>query len=291
MKLALGAKPPRPGAVKLAFRDYINTSVLATPPASFGHDRLVGPNWGALANAQTPDCPNPVGDCAIADALHQHLLWNTETGVDIPLSDECALENYAAVTGYTPMDTSGNPWPPGENPTDQGTDVPELLKHRLTKGLVDAAGNIHKIGAAVALEPGDWEALIYAMYYFDGVTLGIAMSEDWMAAFSAHDYVWDAVPYPNIAGGHAITGVAFHDQLARIITWGTDEVGVTENGYRQASNQTFAVFSEERLKNGIDINGIDEEKLVADLPLLQDITTRLGDHDEPYPYPNPFHEG
>ena len=260
MNLKLGKLPARPGAVKLKFGDYANTSVLATPPTSFGHDRLVG-EWGILANDQ-------VGDCAIADALHQTLLWNLEAGVAIPLDDDCAIANYSAVTGYNPADPS----------SDQGTDVPTLVQYRLNNGLVDAGGNIHKIAAAVALEPGDWEQLIYALYYFDGVTLGVAMYQQWMNKFtrtaaSGNVVVWDEVKTPKVIGGHAITGVAFHDDLARIITWGTDIVGVTETGYSQASDETYAFLTEEKLNNGVDLNGLDAEKLKADLPLLQDITT------------------
>src|ERR1700757_5533476 len=105
MPLMFGKKPARPGAVKLHFRHYVNTSVLATPPNTFGHDKLVGNQWGMLANDQ-------LGDCAIADALHQHLLWNMEHGVTIPLTDACAIQNYSNVTGYIPGDAA----------SDQGTD-------------------------------------------------------------------------------------------------------------------------------------------------------------------------
>jgi hypothetical protein len=254
-QLPLGKAPARPGAVKLQFGDYVNTSVLAAPPESFGHDQLVGA-WPMLANDQ-------VGDCAIADALHQHQLWNNEHGIAIPLNDTCAIQNYSVVTGYD-----------GTPDTDQGTDVPELIKFRMNTGLIDAANNVHKIGAAVALEPGNWEQLIYAMYYFDGVTLGVTMCQQWMTAFQKGGdslVVWEAVKTPKAIGGHAITGVAFHDNLARPISWGSDNIGLTEQGYAQASDETYAFFSAERIANGVDINGIDAEKLQADLPLLQDV--------------------
>jgi len=251
--LKLGKLPARPGAVKLKFGDYVNTDTLATPPAEFGHDNLVG-DWGILANDR-------VGDCAIADALHQHLLWNAEAGKAIPLSDAVAIKNYSLVTGYDPNDPS----------TDGGTDVPSLIHYRYTHGLVDGAGHRHKIGAALELEPGNFEQLTYAMYYFDGVTLGVKMSQQWMDAFQNHDYVWDKVSRPKIIGGHAITGVAMHGGNARIITWGTDAVGVTPAGYEQACDEAYAFFTPEKLKNGLDINGIDGDKLLADLQLLNNV--------------------
>jgi hypothetical protein len=249
----LGKLPARPGAVKLKFSTYVDTDVLAEPPAEFGHDNLVG-DWGILANDR-------VGCCAISDSLHQHLLWNAEVGKAIPLSDAVAIKNYSAVTGYDPADPS----------TDQGTAVPELIHYRYTKGLIDGGGKRHKIGAALELEPGNWEQLRYAMYYFDGVTLGIQMSKQWMDAFQNGEYVWDKVSRPKIIGGHAITGVAVHGGNARIITWGTDVVGVTQAGYEQFSDETYAFFGEEKLNNGVDINGFDKEKLLADLHLLNDI--------------------
>jgi hypothetical protein len=249
----LGKLPARPGAVKLKFSNYVDTNVLPAPPAQFGHDNLVG-QWGILANDR-------VGDCALADALHQHLLWNAEAGKSIPLSDAVAIQNYSAVTGYDPHDPS----------TDCGTDVPTLIHYRYTKGLVDGAGRRHKIGAALELEPGNWEQLAYAMYYFDGVTLGIKMSQQWMDAFQNGEYVWDKVSRPKIIGGHAITGVAMHGGNARIITWGTDVVGVTQAGYEQSCDEVYAFFTPEKLKNGIDINGIDGDKLLADLQLLNDV--------------------
>lgn len=264
MTLYLGKAPARPGAIRPKFSTYLNTSVLATPPAEFGHDRLVG-NWGMLAN-------DSVGDCAIADALHQTMLWRAEAGMSTPMTDACAIANYSAVTDYNAGDPS----------TDQGTDVPQLVNYRYTTGLKDAAGNSHKIGAAVALEPGNWEELVYALYYSDGVTLGIQMSQQWMDAFQPGTDIitWDKVSRPKNIGGHAITGVAFHDNLARIVTWGTDIVGITDAGYAQASDETYAFFSAEKLKNGVDLNGFDAEKLLADLPLLLDVST-------PVPEPTP----
>jgi hypothetical protein len=94
----LGKAPARQaGLPKL--KDYVNLSVLAAPPASFGHDYLVGADWGMLGNGPDPAAPNiaPAGDCAIADALHQHLLWNREVGISIPLTPHCAI-----ASSYTP---------------------------------------------------------------------------------------------------------------------------------------------------------------------------------------------
>jgi len=268
MQLKLGARF-RSGAIKLAWHDYVNASVLAAPPDQFGHDKLIGPNWGGLGNIQTAQFPNPVSDCAIADAIHQHMLWSAEAGVAYPWTDGAAVAAYTAVTGYNPAGPFDNA---GNNLTDAGTDLPTLIQHRLTHGILDAAGRAHRIGAVVELPTGDWEALIYALYYADGVTIGVAMPTAWSAAFAAGDYLWDKVPNPEIEGGHAVTGVAFYNKMARPVTWGTDEVNLTQAGYEQASIQTYAYWTVEKLHAGLNIDGIDGQKLLHDLPLLADIT-------------------
>ena len=124
----------------------------------------------------------------------------------------------------------------------------------------------------MSLPAGDWEALRYALWYADGVTLGVKMSQQWMDSFQNGDFVWDKVSRPKWIGGHAITGVAFYQNCARPITWGTDAVNLTEAGYEQASDETYAFFSVDRLNNDIDINGVDSEKFLANLPLLADVS-------------------
>jgi hypothetical protein len=256
----LGKQPARAGAVKLRFADYADTATLPTPPASFGHDRLVG-SWGMLLNDR-------IGDCAIAGALHETMLWNLEAGVALPITNKSALTNYENVTGYKPGPELENPDAP-PNPTDQGTDIPTLIKYRYTTGVSDDAGRPHKIGGAVALEPGNWEQLIYATYYFDGVGVGLQLPEQWQDAF-ADGKPWDKLRRPNIEGGHYVTAVAARDNNVVLVSWG-GEVEITKAGYEQFSDESFAYLSVEKLKNGVDLDGLNLSALSADLPELLDV--------------------
>jgi hypothetical protein len=269
----LGKRPARPGAVKLAFETYVSTEALQEPPPVFGHDSLVNGGFPML-------CNDLVGDCAAgAGAAHQIMLWTAEAGNQAPFNDKAALANYSAVTGYKPgpevrgFDASGNVIPDynaPQNPTDQGTDVAAMLRYWNLTGLLDAAGNVHKIGAVVALEPGNWEQLRYASYYFDGVAIGINLPVQWMDAFNKGQ-PWTRVCRPRYEGGHYIVEVAWRDNNCVVSTWG-GEIELTQSGYAQCSDESYAIMSEEKLRNGVDLEGLDLAALTADMPKLKDIS-------------------
>lgn len=248
--LKLGKKPARPGAVKLKLSTYLDTSALPTPPDEFGHEGLVS-DWLMLGN-------DTLGDCVIAGALHEHMLWNAEAGKPINVNDACAVRNYSAITGYNPAIPS----------SDQGTDITVAAEYRRTTGLVDADGIVHKIGAYVALDPGDLTQLWYALYLFDGVGIGVELPSQWMDAFNA-GRPWDAVTRPSIEGGHYISGAAKRAGNATVISWGRG-VQLTPAGYQQFNDETLAYLSEEKLVNGKSLEGFDLDQLRADLDALGD---------------------
>ncbi len=245
MAFKLGKKPARPGAVKLRLANYIDTTALPKPPLSFGHERLVN-QWGMLANDQ-------VGDCVIAGGLHEVLMWNKEAGRTVRVDDACAIRNYSAITGYNPDDPD----------TDQGTDMELAARYRRRTGLVDADGKRHKIGAYVALEPGDVTQLWYALYLFDAVGIGVEFPSQWMDAFNHHK-VWGQVAHPNIEGGHYIAGCARRNGGIVVVTWGT-LVHMTIAGYHQFCDEAIAYLSEEKLVNGVDSDGFSLSTLRTDL--------------------------
>lgn len=244
-ELKLGKKPARPDAVKLKLANYIDTTALPTPPAEFGHERLVN-QWGMLGNDQ-------YGDCVWAGASHEVILWNREAGKTVNITTQSTLKNYSQVTGFNPNDPS----------TDQGTDMEVAAKYRRKTGLVDADGKRHKIGAYVALKPGDLNELWYATYLFDGVGIGVNFPSQWMDAFNAGK-PWDKVRRPKIEGGHYITAVAKRGGDSTIITW-AQPVPLTGAGYAQFNDETLAYLTEEKLVNGKSLEGFDLATLRKDL--------------------------
>lgn len=268
--LKYGMQPVRPAAVRgmLQFKNYVTMSALPAVPEKFGHQGLV-PDWGMLLNDR-------IGDCAIAGSLHETMLWNTEANKTVTLNTSLSAENsaavnYAAVTGYQPGPELEDPSSP-PNPSDQGTDVPTLINYRLNTGLIDGSGQRHKIGAAVALDAGDWDQLIYAAYYFDGVGVGINCPSQWQEAF-ADGKPWTALRDPDVDGGHYITAVGYgltNPGMIDLVTWGAI-VSMTKSGYAQASTQTFAYLSEEKLLNGIDLEGLNLTQLRTDIQELTEV--------------------
>lgn len=256
MTLYFGKREARPGAVKLKFTDIADTALMAAPPTNFGHEKLVR-KWGMLGN-------DVAGDCVFAGTGHETMLWVAETGKTVSISDKTALKNYSAFTGYDPnqVDDQGN------NPTDQGTDVASYLAHRRKVGFLDDHGVAHKIGAYVALEPGNADQLRYAAYYFDGVGIGFNFPEQWMTLFDKGSRVWPALKNPNYVGGHYVSAVAFRDKRPVIVTWG-QLVEMTLGAYAQVTDEVYAYLSPEKIANGVDANGISYTKLqqyIAGLP-------------------------
>jgi hypothetical protein len=264
VRYKLGKLPARPGAVTLRLVDYLDFTKLAPPPSSFGHEKLV-PDWGMFLNDR-------IGDCACAGTVHEHMLWDAEAKKTLPVNTtftgkNTAAELYSEVTGYQPgpelQDPEAEP-----NPTDQGTDVAQLCSFRRNTGLLDAAGNRHKLGAYVALDRGDFKQLQYAIYYFDGVGIGVDFCQEWMDAFNAGE-PWDKVDNPNVEGGHYITAVAF-DGHAQIVTWGDFfSPGITQAGYEQFNDETYAYLSTDKLFNGKDLEGFNLSQLQADIQALR----------------------
>jgi len=247
----LGLKPPRPGAVKLRLATYLDFRLLPSPPAVFGHYDLIE-SWGMLGNDQW-------GDCALAGACHQTMLWTKEGGNPAPFDTDAALANYAQVTGFDP--SAGES---GNNPTDQGTEISQLADYWLSTGVVDAKGQRHKVVAVVDLNPGDLRELWIATWLFQTIGLGFQMPETAMDQ-TAKGEAWDYVEGAQIVGGHYVPAVGRQaDGNGLIVTWGQLQA-FTPTFYRQYNNQGIVALSEEMLINTVSIDGFDDKTLRADI--------------------------
>lgn len=249
--LKLGKLAARPGAVKLKLSSYLVASQLPTPPTEFGHDTGVG-TWQMLGNDR-------VGDCVIAGGLHETMLW-TSVGSTIPeMDDAAALANYSAITGYDPDDPS----------TDQGTDVALAAKYRRHTGLVDAAGKRHKVGAYLALTPGDVQEHLMAMYLFGAVGIGVSFPDSAMRQFN-QGQPWHPVAGAKIEGGHYISGVARRDGMIVVVTWGREQP-MTDAFLRKYNDESYAYLSLEYLRQKRNPEGVDLARLRADLAQLTQV--------------------
>lgn len=250
-ELKLGKQPATEDKRDLMFAKYVQPSQLPTPPAQFGHETLFGPkDWGMLGNDQW-------GDCAWAGPAHETMILTTEGGHPVTFTTDGVLSDYGAGTGFDP-----NAGPPGQNSTDRGSNVRDVLKYRQKTGIVDADKNRHQIGAYVKLDEKNLDQVLEAMYLFEIVGIGIEFPASAMDQFN-QGQPWDVVKDAKIEGGHYIPLVAKRENL-EVVTWGALQQ-MTQAFYEKYCDEAWAYISVEDLKDGKSPEGFDLEQLQADL--------------------------
>lgn len=261
MTYKLGKRPARKG-YGLRLRDYAPKGVLPPlmPRGDFGHQRYIR-DWGMLGNGPDPSnpsaIPDGVGDCAIAGPYHAEMLLNAVGGKSFNIDTDRVIKTYSDVTGYVLGDES----------TDQGSNVDDVANYWHRTGLTDSDGKVHKVDAWAHLTPGNMEELLYAIYLFDFVGIGVQFPMEWMQAMNAGE-VWDEIDEPNVEGGHYIIGVGWVQGHIDVITWGQEQL-LTPAGYEQFSDEAVVYVSRERLDaSGKDLNGFDIDQLMADFQAL-----------------------
>jgi hypothetical protein len=258
----LGLNPSPEGAVRLRLGDYLVPDQLPPlPDGDFGHQGYVG-DWKMLGNGPDPTNPSRVrdgaGDCAFAGPFHAEMLWNAVGGREVNIDADCTLAAYSAVTGFVPGDPS----------TDNGSDIATVAEYWRTTGLTDADGKVHKIDAYVELH--GLRELLYGMYLFDCVGIGVSFPMEWMQAFQQGG-TWEALPQATIEGGHFILGVGWVSGYIDTITWGRQQL-LSPAGWRQLGSMSVAYLSRERiLASGRDLNGLNLDQLLADLEELPNV--------------------
>ena len=176
-------------------------------PQVFGHGGTFH-NWKMCGNGPDPTAPGKArdgaGNCVWASGDHETMESLATAGMPVLqvaslFNGFTAISDYAADTGYNPET--------GEH--DEGTEIRAALNYRQTTGLVDVHGNRHKIGPYVSLEPGNVEHLLEALYFFEGLPIGVNLQRAQMEAFNAAEAagatpVWDYVAGSENIGGHCI---------------------------------------------------------------------------------------
>lgn len=233
----------------LRLADYYTTGLPSVDDLKFplGHADAIEPHMF---------CNNKLGDCAIAGSIEEVRLANALAGKTAPFTDDTAIENYSAITGYTP----------GDPATDQGTDVHDLYRYRQHTGIVDADGTRHKIVAYAGLTPGDFEELLIALSLFDMVGIGIQVPDYAETQFNAGQPWHIERGRHKIVGGHyvpVVGAVAAH--RVQLFTWG--RLAAMEATFYSAFNTVAVVaLTEELFSGGKTPEGVDFAKLAADLP-------------------------
>jgi hypothetical protein len=146
--------------------------------------------------------------------------------------------------------------------------VHELFAYRQTAGLVDDAGQYHKVVGYAGLTPGDFDELLIAASLFDVVGIGIEVPDYAEAQFEAGQAWHVEHGFHRIEGGHYIPVVGRTDATtASVFSWG-GVGGITQPFYEKFNTVAVVSLTEEMFTNGTTIDGIDMQTLAADLPAL-----------------------
>lgn len=264
MRGRLGKLPATPDARDITFKAIRTGQTLPTPPANFGHGTIYhdGENsrtdWDMNANGPD-DTVEPgfqgAGDCVFACGAHTTRETNKLAGKTVMITGKESIADYSAVTGYRI----------GDDSTDNGTDMRVALKYRQKTGLLDAAGNRHRIGAYVALTPGDLDEFFQACYVFSAVEFGFEFQKAQDDQFESG--VWDYVPGSPNEGGHAIPGFGRHTGRGGVVSW-AKHLWITPAFYTNLVDESYAIVYPEELKNGKTERGMNLTQLTTALAEL-----------------------
>lgn len=248
--MKFGKTPARKGAVKLALASYVDSWKLPEPPAEFGYEDRVQ-SWGMLGN-------DDYGDCVLAAAAHDAMLWGAFQGRPVEFTDEGVLSDYSAVTGFNKNDPS----------TDQGTDMQAAASYRMKVGVVDGKGARHQIGAYVSVDPGNMEYHKAAAWLFGAIDVGITLSDRQMKQTQA-GLPWSG-DLSRHRGGHCVPLVGFKDGCLLVISWG--KVQRIDPVFFAANNdESIAYFSQEMIHLGAGPTGTYVWRLNQDLRAIQKV--------------------
>jgi len=241
--MKLGKLPARKDAVTLKLANY--ATALPTPPKKYGHQALII-DWGMLGNDQ-------YGDCVWAGAGHETMLWNKEASKDILFTAADALADYSAVTGFNPNDPN----------SDQGTDMSQAASYRFHTGVVDKNGNRHKVGAYLAITPGNRDEVKQAIYLFSDVGVGFEFPSLAMNQFN-RGQTWH-LPAGTLTGeGHYVPAIGYDSRYLYVVTWGRVQK-MSWGFFSKYCDEALVYLSEEFLTQGKSPEGFDLLALTSDL--------------------------
>ena len=240
-ELKLGKKPFIPSTRDLRYFKFRMPKEMPSRPRYFGNESVVK-DWGMLGN-------DGAGDCVWAGAGHEHMTMCGVTGKGVEFQTKDIITAYSEVTGYVP----------GDDSTDNGTEVRTAMEYRKATGVKDSKGEYHKIGAFVRIDPKKTDYLFEALYLFDVVGLGIQFPDSAMDQFD-QGKPWKVVKGAEVEGGHYVPVIAKRKEGLICVTWGQLQV-ITMGFLRKYADEAWTVISEDDLKDGKSIEGFDMDAL------------------------------
>jgi len=226
-------------------------------PSTFGVSNLLPEHhWLSLGNTD-------FGDCFWAGAAHEHMGWVASTGRSVKFTTAGVLSDYAAVTGFNP----NAPLVDGNNPTDTGTDVRDGFEYRRTTGIIDAAGNRHKIGAYLLLPQGHWRSFLEALYICEAVGLVINDFPESAITQFGQQQPWSTPTSQPMGQGHYVCANGRYG-ATKVVSWGRCFSATQAFLMDGTVSAMYAIVSSDMLKGGVSAHGLNIAQINADLAQL-----------------------
>jgi hypothetical protein len=243
----LGKQPTRHDPRTLLLATYISPGKLPVAPAAAGWTAKV-PNWPMMKN-------DTIGDCTCAAAGHLIECWSANAATIVVPTDDQIIAAYSAITGYNPA-TGAN---------DNGANELDVLNYWRQTGIAN-----QKIGAYVALEPGNHNHVEDAVFLFGGCYIGLALPVS-----AQNQAIW-SVPAggpkgqgaPGSWGGHAVPVVAYDSRGLVCVTWG-ELKRMTWTFWDAYCDEAYAIISPEWFNDQQKApSGFDLAQLSQDLQMV-----------------------
>jgi hypothetical protein len=260
-KFKLGKKAPKIDERTLQLVNYMPVVIPATPRLRYWSRAMT--NVGIVLN-------DKLGICAIATIVHMIQNFTANAGRQIIISDAEALKVYSYISGYDPnaqLDAKG------ENPTDTGCCVLDVLKYWKKYGIVDVDGNVHKILAFAQVDPTNLDQCRIGINVFEGLYLGLALPK--FIDELPEKALWTPdsklmTPEDLLAGGlggHAVPALDFDQDQGQIdnCTWGYMQ-GMSDEFFTNYTDEAYIVVTQDQVDaKGLNPLGIDLKALLSDM--------------------------
>jgi hypothetical protein len=256
-----GRKPFDPEVKHLTFERYLSSRAplkkagLPAVPLTKDVDRASKvSSWPMYMN-------DTIGDCTIAGEAHMiGALSMYATGKEALFSDQVIETVYSRNSGYVAGDES----------TDNGCLMSDVLADLKSNGITDTAGKVHKAAAYAKLgNAADENLLGQILDVFGSVYVGINVQPSIEDEFN-NEQVWTYKPGEQFEGGHCIVlqrryPAGSRHGILEYVTWGA--LQCADFGFQaNCAEEAWAVVTEDWLRsNGTNIDGLDLQQLLSDM--------------------------
>jgi hypothetical protein len=223
----LGKQAPTLKKKTLKIGDFLNLSVLPTPPAAF--------DWSMIKSKPLVygmDGNDNFSDCVFASACHHIGTWSGNTGEEQIATEADALAAYGKFAGFKQSDPS----------TDNGASMVLTATQWRTQPIFN-----HTIAAFASVDLKRLDLVAAAAYLFGGLWIGWQLPKAWQGANS-----WDVPSSGNTSGdwapgswgGHATHVPAFSPRLIGVKTWQQD-MPATIPAFAAYADEAYALISKD----------------------------------------------